>query len=196
MAEIAGERDERRGQGPEPPALAFERQPQRGAGKRDADPKEVIQKAPQEHSVVEQQERKQRPHSPRPCGHAIQPYRSACYQAEDRDQEQLRRNIERHQPRERRHDQILREIGQRLPMHGIELIAALAEEVHASQMIGVIEERRQHRREQRHCRQNHQQRKGAPDPEGCAPLRQNRSTQGRSSTSQVQAERGCCNKCR
>ena len=196
MAEVAGKRNNRCGHCPEPPALAFERQPQRGAGKGDSDPKEIIQKAPQVRSIVEQQERKQGPHCPLPCGHPIEPYRSACYEPEDRDQEQLRRNVERHQPGERRYDQILREVGQRLPTHGIELIAALPEEVHASQMIGVIEERRQGRREQRHCRQNHQQRKGAPDPKGGARLRQNRSTQGRNSISQAQAERGCCNRCR
>src|SRR5260370_35983790 len=46
--------------------IAFERQPQCATGEGDADPKEVVQKAPQEHSIVEQWERKQGPilHAP------------------------------------------------------------------------------------------------------------------------------------
>ena len=61
VAEKARERHERRGEHSEPTAPCFERQPRRRSDERDPDPEEVVEKAPQEDAIVEEEEGEQRP---------------------------------------------------------------------------------------------------------------------------------------
>jgi hypothetical protein len=76
--------------------------------------------------------------SPSPRHGSIEPNRSACDQPEDHDQEELGRDLERDQLRQRRNDDVLSDIGQRPPLDGKKLVASLGQKVHSRQVIGVI----------------------------------------------------------
>ena len=163
VAEEAGERD--RGGRHAPPARpVFQRQPQREPAQRDAQAEQVVDEPPQQDAVIEQQEREQRPRPPASEGDAVEPQRAAGDQREGQHQEELAGERQRHQARQERHDDIRREVGQRRPAHRVKIVAALGDQMQPRQVVRVVDQRRQHGREQRHADHRQQQREGGEDP--------------------------------
>ena len=164
MREIDRERENRAEREPQQPVPPAERDPSGECRQRQAAAEEKAHEAPEQEPRVEQQEGKQRPERPVPEQDTVYRRGATGEQQESERDEELSRPFERHHLRERGHDAVHGEIGDRRPLDDVIArepgIGQVRQQMHAREMVGIVEQRRQRRQQQRQAARHEEDREG------------------------------------
>ena len=166
MAEEQREDASRRQREARGPGALAQRDPAGQRPQRDADAENVVHQSDQEDVIVEQRNGEQREHRPAADQRPVERQAAGNDEREHPDDEHLAGQIDVHDARQQRHDQVHGQVGDHLPVDLIEVgelrvLRQRRDHMHAGKVIDVVRQRRQRMRpdrdgnEQRERREQH-----------------------------------------
>ena len=147
VAEEQREREHRRHAEAQRPVPLAQGDPAGHRPQRQADAENVVGQADQEDVIVQERRRDQRERRPAAEQRAVERQRARQHQRQHRQQEELAGEIDAHDARQHRHDQVHHQVRDRLPVDLIEarqvgIVGDRGDDVHAREVVDVVRQRR------------------------------------------------------